>query len=92
MGRKGWEHDLRHGEEVGRPWLMGRTLALTDIDPSTLDGGGLETLLRSTGLGQAHNPDPPLGFGQGIEAMLDAGFNAAEVGRMVRENPAALLG
>ena len=34
----------------------------------------------------------PLGFGQWIEAMLDAGFDDAEVGRMVRENPAALLG
>jgi pyruvate,water dikinase len=45
---KRWEHDLRHWDEVARPWLMGRTLALTDVDPSTLDDGGLETLLRST--------------------------------------------
>ena len=48
--------------------------------------------MLSTDLGQVHNPDPPLGFGQWIEAMLDAGFDDAEVGRMVRENPATLLG
>ena len=53
---------------------------------------GPEHVVLSTDLGQAHNPDPPLGFGQWIEAMLEAGFDDEEVGRMVRENPAALLG
>ena len=48
LATKRWESDLRLWDEVGRPWLMGRTLALTDIDPSTLDDGGLEALLRAT--------------------------------------------
>ncbi len=48
LATKRWEVDLKHWDEVGRPWLMGRTLALTDVDPSTLDDEGLETLLRST--------------------------------------------
>ena len=48
LATKRWETDLKHWDEVGRPWLMGRTLALTDVDPSTLDDDGLETLLRST--------------------------------------------
>lgn len=42
-----WEEDLKHWDEVGRPWLMGRTLALTDIDPASLDDSGLEDLLRA---------------------------------------------
>jgi phosphohistidine swiveling domain-containing protein len=48
LATRRWEGDLEHWDTVGRPWLMGRTLALTDVEPSTLDDGGLEQLLRST--------------------------------------------
>lgn len=53
---------------------------------------GPEQVILSTDLGQAANPEPPLGFGLWIERFLTAGFSDQEVGRMVRDNPAALLG
>ncbi len=52
---------------------------------------GPEHVILSTDLGQADNPPPPLGFGSWIERFLGARFTAAEVGRMVHENPMALL-
>ncbi len=52
---------------------------------------GPEHVILSTDLGQAANPEPPLGFGLWIERFLGAGFSAADVGRMARENPVALL-
>ena len=53
---------------------------------------GTEHVVLATDLGQAANPVPPLGFGVWIDRFLDAGFSDEEVGRMVRENPARLLG
>ncbi|MEE8336918.1 MAG: DUF6282 family protein [Dehalococcoidia bacterium] len=52
---------------------------------------GPQQVILSTDLGQAANPDPPYGFGLWIESALDAGFSAAEVGQMVRDNPRTLL-
>ena len=52
---------------------------------------GPEHVVLSSDLGQAANPEPPVGFGMWIERFLDAGFPASDVGRMVRENPKALL-
>ena len=52
---------------------------------------GPERVILSIDLGQAANPAPPLGYGLWIERFLGAGFAAADVGRMVRANPVALL-
>ena len=49
-------------------------------------------VILSTDHGQAANPDPPVAFGLWIERFLGAGFTPADVGRMVRDNPRALLG
>lgn len=54
--------------------------------------GGVEHVVLATDLGQAANPIPPLGFARWIDRFLEAGFGEAEIGRMVRENPARLLG
>jgi phosphohistidine swiveling domain-containing protein len=48
LATRRWEGDLEQWDSVGRPWLMGRTLALTDIEPAALDVAGLEELLRAT--------------------------------------------
>ena len=48
--------------------------------------------ILSTDLGQAHNPSPPEGLRMFIAGMLQQGFDDAEVRRMVRDNPAQLLG
>lgn len=48
--------------------------------------------ILSTDLGQAHNPAPAEGLRMFIAAMLRAGFSAAEVSVMVKDNPAGLLG
>ncbi len=53
---------------------------------------GPERVILSTDFGQARNPEPPVGFGRWIEHFLDAGYSASDVGRMVRENPAELIG
>jgi phosphohistidine swiveling domain-containing protein len=36
MASKRWRTNLEHWDSVGRPWLMGRTLTLTDVVPSDL--------------------------------------------------------
>ncbi|MYI82006.1 MAG: hypothetical protein F4056_01385 [Chloroflexi bacterium] len=53
---------------------------------------GPEHVILSTDFGQARNPEAPVGFGLWIEHFLDAGYAASDIGRMVRENPAELLG
>lgn len=53
---------------------------------------GPEHVVLSTDLGQVTNPLPPVGFGHWIERFLAAGFSEDEVGRMVKQNPAELLG
>ena len=53
---------------------------------------GPKHTILATDLGQAANPDPPEGFALWIDRFLQAGFHADDVGRMVRENPAELLG
>ncbi len=54
--------------------------------------GGPEQAILSTDLGQAANPSPPEGLRMFIAGMLAEGFTDAEVERMVKRNPAALLG
>ena len=49
-------------------------------------------VILSTDFGQERNPEPPVGFGRWIEHFLDAGYSAPDVSRMVRENPAELIG
>ncbi len=53
---------------------------------------GPEQVILSTDFGQERNPEPPVGFGRWIEHFLDAGYPASDVSRMVRENPAELIG
>jgi len=48
--------------------------------------------ILSTDLGQAFNPSPPEGLRVFIAAMLQQGFSDDEVARMVKGNPAQLLG
>ena len=43
-----WERDLEHWDNEAKPRLMGRTLSLTDIDPSTLPDRDLLLHLRQT--------------------------------------------
>lgn len=58
----------------------------------TIREAGPAQAILSTDLGQAHNPSPPEGLRMFIAGMLGEGFTDGEVARMVRENPAALLG
>lgn len=53
---------------------------------------GAEHVVLSTDLGQANNPEPPVGFGLWIERFLEAGCSTEDVSRMVNRNPAELLG
>jgi hypothetical protein len=53
---------------------------------------GPEQAILSTDLGQAHNPSPPQGLRMYIDGMMQQGFTDAELTRMVRDNPAQLLG
>ncbi len=53
---------------------------------------GVEQAILSTDLGQAHNPSPPEGMRMFIAGMLQQDFTDAEVERMVKENPAHLVG
>lgn len=42
MTTKRWRRDRAHWDSIGRPWMMGRTLLLTDTDPSLLDDETLQ--------------------------------------------------
>jgi hypothetical protein len=53
---------------------------------------GPETTIVATDLGQATAPYPDEGLAAFVGNLLDNGFSSAEVRRMVRDNPAALLG
>ncbi|HYY90208.1 MAG TPA: DUF6282 family protein [Chloroflexota bacterium] len=53
---------------------------------------GPASTIVATDLGQVNNPYPDEGLGQFISNLLDNGFSEAEVGRMVHDNPAELLG
>jgi hypothetical protein len=53
---------------------------------------GPQFCILSTDLGQANNPLPVDGFAGFLEAMRARGFTAQDIDRMVRENPARLLG
>jgi hypothetical protein len=53
---------------------------------------GVQQAILSTDLGQTGNPSPPEGLRMFIAGMLGQGFSDAEVQRMVRDNPARLLG
>jgi len=53
---------------------------------------GPESTILATDLGQTTNPYPDEGLGMFIGKLLDNGFAEQEVQRMVRSNPAQLLG
>ena len=53
---------------------------------------GPEHTILATDLGQAANPDPPIGFALWINRFLNDGFTASEIQAMCRDNPTALLG
>jgi hypothetical protein len=53
---------------------------------------GSEHVVLSSDLGQLSNPAPVLGLAMWAEQFLSAGFDEASVGRMLRDNPRALLG
>jgi predicted TIM-barrel fold metal-dependent hydrolase len=53
---------------------------------------GPEHVVLSTDLGQAANPDPPAGLALWADYFVEVGFSINEVQRMLRDNPAALLG
>ena len=52
---------------------------------------GPERVILSSDHGQASNPEPVTALALFGERFVEAGFNEAEVGRMLSENPAALL-
>ena len=53
---------------------------------------GPEHCLLTSDLGQAANPLPPDGLQTYLQALRKAGFTQAEIDRMVKTNPAKLLG
>lgn len=53
---------------------------------------GVSSTVLSTDLGQTTNPYVDEGLSLYIDKLLDAGFSRAEVERMVRQNPAQVLG
>ncbi len=53
---------------------------------------GPEHSILSSDLGQAANPLPPVGFQMFLEALAGQGLTGAEIDRMAKQNPAALLG
>ena len=78
-------------EQCGGPMFHEGGDATADEVVEQVRTVGVEQVILSTDLGQAVNPDPPLGFGLWIERFLETGFSEADVGRMVCENPLALL-
>ncbi|MDP3062235.1 MAG: DUF6282 family protein [Chloroflexota bacterium] len=53
---------------------------------------GAENCVLSTDFGQAHHPIAPEGFRMGIATLLRAGMDEVDLGLMVKDNPARLLG
>jgi predicted metal-dependent TIM-barrel fold hydrolase len=53
---------------------------------------GPQFCILSSDLGQKANPLPADGFAQFLQAMRSRGFTAADIARMAKQNPAALLG
>ncbi|HWP57453.1 MAG TPA: DUF6282 family protein [Candidatus Acidoferrales bacterium] len=53
---------------------------------------GASTTILATDLGQSHNPHVDEGLAQFIEKVLSAGIGERDVERMVRDNPAQVLG
>jgi len=53
---------------------------------------GAENCVFSTDYGQSYSPIAPEGFRMGIAALLEQGLEEVEVGLMVKDNPARLLG
>lgn len=53
---------------------------------------GVETTVLATDFGQDHNLSPPDGLAEYITKLKACGFTTADFDRMIRSNPAALLG
>jgi len=58
----------------------------------TIRGLGFEHCILTSDLGQAANPLPPDGLLSFLQALQREGFTQAEIDRMVKTNPARLLG
>ena len=52
---------------------------------------GVATTVIATDYGMPQYPEPAEGLGHFIEGLLDARFSAADIRRMVRDNPSHLL-
>ena len=66
----------------------------TDIDHvrAAVARLGAERCLLASDGGQRHNPSPPEGLRVFAQSLFERGVGEAEIGRMVRANPRALLG
>jgi hypothetical protein len=53
---------------------------------------GIEKCVMTTDFGQVHHPTPLEGFCLMLQALLKEGFRVEELERMVKDNPALLLG
>lgn len=53
---------------------------------------GVDNCILSTDFGQAHHPIAPEGLRMGIATLLRAGIEEADMGLLVKDNPARLLG
>lgn len=73
-------------------YLNGREPAGLECIAAQIRAVGVECAALTTDLGQAGNPLPVEGMRAYIAGLLALGFTQAEVSRMVRENPARLLG
>jgi hypothetical protein len=73
--------------------LVGAKPALTiDQYVAAIRQVGPQSCILSSDLGQPGNPLPPDGLAAFVQAMLERGVTQADVDRMVKENPARLLG
>ena len=53
---------------------------------------GIESTVLATDFGQDHNISPPDGLAEYVTRLEALGFSPADFDRMLRRNPAALLG
>ena len=79
-------------EFVGGTMLSNDASARVDRFADAIRRIGPERCILSSDLGQKGNPLPADGFGAFIVALKSRGFSDQDLGRMSKENPAALLG
>jgi hypothetical protein len=79
-------------EFVGGSMRLANAPATVDRFAETIRKIGAQVCILSSDLGQKGNPLPADGFAEFIAALHGRGFTDAELGRMTKQNPAALLG